>query len=176
MDTGIIPWHRQPFKTLYVTYLITFLVLIKLPWWALYFVPINNRPSPTWSWGICMKTRLLRSIFPFLIRGGLITSVHVSPDDLPPMSNDEIGKMGFNCRSVLIPSVNDEDLHGEIKKWKERNEVTTVAVPGYWWGDQERSAPSLGDYPPVSGEKVIIHFHGGAYVVSHTRLTCSNAS
>lgn len=171
MDIGIIPWHKQPFKTLYITYLVTSLVLVKLPWWSLYFIRKDNRPSPTWSWKTCMGTRLIRSIYPFLIRGGLITSLQAH--NLPPMSNDKIKEMGFNCHSVWVPPVEDEDLCGEIKEWKRKNDVTSVSIPGYWWKGQERNAASVGDFPPTPGEKVVIHFHGGAYVVSHTQLKCS---
>ena len=53
------PYRDQPYKALYVTYLIG-KVMLSLPLWAVLSIPRSGRQSPNWSWTRSMGMRLIR--------------------------------------------------------------------------------------------------------------------
>lgn len=55
----LFPYRNQPYKALYVTYLIG-KVMISLPFWAISSIPKSWRQSPNWSWARSMGMRFIR--------------------------------------------------------------------------------------------------------------------
>ncbi len=125
--------HKQPLKTFYLCYVICTLAIFKIPLWSVYYLPRFTRPVPSWSWKTTILTRILRWSDKFLLNAGLVSSM--TRDHLPPLSAQELKRIGYNCHPVWMAPVLDEDIQGEIKEWKERNRVQSVRVPGYWWGE-----------------------------------------
>jgi hypothetical protein len=57
------PYRDQPYKALYITYLIG-KVMLSLPFWAISFIPKSGRQSPNWSWTRSMGMKLIRMTDP----------------------------------------------------------------------------------------------------------------
>ena len=55
----LFPYRDQPYKALYITYLIGKVVL-SLPFWAISSIPKSWRQSPNWSWARSMGMRIIR--------------------------------------------------------------------------------------------------------------------
>ena len=53
------PYRAQPYKALYVAYLIG-KIMILLPFWAISSIPKSGRQSPNWSWVRSMGMRFVR--------------------------------------------------------------------------------------------------------------------
>ena len=53
------PYRNQPYKAVYVTYLICKFML-SLPFWAISSIPRGWRQSPNWSWARSMGMKVVR--------------------------------------------------------------------------------------------------------------------
>ena len=53
------PYRDQPYKALYITYLIG-KVILSLPLWAISSIPRSWRQSPNWSWARSMSMKVVR--------------------------------------------------------------------------------------------------------------------
>jgi len=53
------PYRSQPYKALYVGYVIGKFVL-SFPFWAIMTIPRSGRQSPHWSWVASMGMRMVR--------------------------------------------------------------------------------------------------------------------
>jgi acetyl esterase/lipase len=65
------------------------------------------------------------------------------------------------ANAVWLPAVPENYILGTVKDRAEATQITSISVPGYW-------AHENGDIrlegPASTGEKVILHIHGGAFV------------
>lgn len=72
---------------------------------------------------------------------------------------------GFNSRFIWIEGLDKSEILGEIKDFAAQTGVEPVRVPGYWLHkDGFEWLP--GHEKASKDEKVLLHFHGGAYTVS----------
>lgn len=69
---------------------------------------------------------------------------------------------GVGFEGVWIPPAPDRLFIGDVKTFAEQNKVDRVKIPGYWMHKKD-STTAFGA-PPAPGEKILLAFHGGAYV------------
>jgi hypothetical protein len=164
--------HTQPGKTFYLAYQFTLLVFIKLPYWTCHDLSPRRRPSKSWSLRLSLTARFCRWWQSVGTISGLFT---VFARDLSREVTDrELIKAGNECRFVWIPAIEPEKdiIEGTlVHEYMERNKVSAFNVPGYFWG--ERAEDGKAGQQASPNEKVVLHFHGGAYIVSPSFLVCS---
>lgn len=73
---------------------------------------------------------------------------------------------GNACQAVWLEPISKDDVVGEVKELMIENGVHPVGVAVYWYGEAIGDAP----VPKASpNEKLIVHFHGGGYIVRSKR-------
>ncbi|KAL9000457.1 MAG: hypothetical protein Q9169_000974 [Polycauliona sp. 2 TL-2023] len=139
---SLIPY--QPFKALYVL-IVAVSIAIRAPFWLLYLIPRFLRQHPSWTLRQSFMIQLLKvaSHHASLVR----SHPHWS---LTPDSEKE--------RWERISPSQKDIYHGVLKD----REIQPVEVGGTWY-------PTI--YGPADAKRkaVILHFHGGAYVVGDGR-------
>jgi acetyl esterase/lipase len=71
---------------------------------------------------------------------------------------------GMEDHGVWIEPV-PELVVGEIKTWAATTGVEPARIPGYWLGRPGEKSDLPSGAPPAPGEKVVLAFHGGGYIV-----------
>ncbi|KAL8845151.1 MAG: hypothetical protein Q9176_000319 [Flavoplaca citrina] len=139
---SVIPYH--PFKALYVL-IITLSVALRGPFWFLYLVPRFLRQHPSWTLRQSFMVQLLKV---FLHHTSLVRA-HPHWSLLPGAEKERYERISPSEKDVYHGVLNDR-------------EIKPVEVGGTWYptvygpGDAKRKA-------------VILHFHGGAFVVGDGR-------
>ncbi|KAF9012407.1 Alpha/Beta hydrolase protein [Cyathus striatus] len=141
----------RSFQGLYLTYQAISTLFVRIPSWALFNLLRSWRPRKSWTIGRVIRVNLLRHYLSVLARSGPISKV---PDHLSIAP-------GPNVHGVWVESV-PELIGGELQIFADRAYVIPVRIPGYWLYKADSSSEIT--YPPQPGEKVILAFHGGAYV------------
>ncbi|KAL5484817.1 hypothetical protein ACEPAI_7459 [Sanghuangporus weigelae] len=141
----------QPFKGIYVGSAVIGLLFVRIPFWTLSNLLPAWRPRKSWSIGRCIRVNLTRYM------GGLFKAVGGLGHN-PTAKALETGK-GVN--GVWIDAV-PELITGDVKKWAEIAGVESVNIPGYWQNKAGEEI-TMGE-APKPGEKVLLAFHGGAYM------------
>lgn len=54
-------------------------------------------------------------------------------------------------------------IQGQVERWASLSQVSSINIPGYWY--HKPGSIVMKNTPASPGEKVILHFHGGAYIV-----------
>lgn len=158
-DRGV-PWHRQPLKALYLTYQFGALFLFCVPFWAIKFIWRSQRPSPTRSWLNSVVINVVRNV----IRIGTHAGVLQSRRDVTELPSVEQVRRaaGSSCKAVWIEPIKTDEVWGDVKTLMVQNDVTPARVAAFWLGDGVGDGPVKRAEPD---EKVLVHFHGGGYVV-----------
>jgi len=148
--------HRQPFKTVYLLGLFVVTVFIQLPYWLVYYSWRPNRPRKSWTLSRTINVQILRKVTQLPLKFCVLDR-HDLPlevlEDLPPNS-------GF----VWIPELEDEDIVGVVAEHAARVGIKSIAIPAYWiLKEGAKWSPAYDK--AQKDEKVMLHFHGGAFVV-----------
>jgi acetyl esterase/lipase len=120
---------------------------VKLPFWIIYYISSSNRQHPQWSLRQAVATQAMRTAlwhFSFM---------HVKTPLVVQPKAKEAG-----CLVPIKPS-SENNVYGGIC---DDQEIKPETVCGYWY-------PSRFDATQDKGKKVVLHFHGGAYVVGDCR-------
>ncbi|KAI0014499.1 Alpha/Beta hydrolase protein [Xylariaceae sp. FL0662B] len=136
-------WSSQPFKAIFIVWFML-TALFRLTFLSLYYLPRCLRPVPQWSWKNCLLTSATKLLFRYL--AGTRTQG-------PPQSEPGKAKERF----VLAQPPPDHVFSGLLST----THIRPAQVGGIWF-------PSL-IQPTTEGfknKKVILHFPGGAYVLS----------
>ena len=147
----------QPLKLIHLFALFLTIPFIRLPWWLVYYSWRPNRPRKSWTLRRTIIVRAARRVFQltfkFGVREDCDPSLDVPQEKLEP----------FNARFVRIPKL-DEDIVGVVAEHATRTGVESIVVPAYWilkkgtnWSPAHEKAQN--------DEKVMLYFHGGAFVV-----------
>ncbi|KAI0695948.1 alpha/beta-hydrolase [Cerioporus squamosus] len=154
VNSQFLTVRRQPFKGLYLAYLLVSTVFVRVPLWTITYLPRRNRPSPKWS--------LLRSIVvvahrEIITKLAVQTGLKTSHD--PPKSDDELKDAKF----VWIDGLTDgsDAFCGEVRRAADATGVQTAKVGAYWILKPDVSVPA--DMKAKPGELVAMHIHGGAF-------------
>lgn len=140
--------------------LATFIIglLIQLPIWFFIDLKRENRPRESWDLKRSLFVRLFKHTTENLAfdlglgLGGNGRDPRVKPAD------HELKEV----KHVWVEPFPIEWVKGEVKEYVERAEVTPVRIGGYWYG--RRGGPGEDIPLPGENEKVVMHYHGGAYV------------
>jgi hypothetical protein len=149
---------RQRSKIIPLFGFLAIVLFIRLPWWFIYYSWRSNRPRRSWTLHRTIRAQLLRQIASLPTKYGLFDgrdlSLEVPQEELEPLS----------ARFVWIPELK-EDLVGALGEHAASAGVKSIAIPAYWIL-KEGSRWSPEHEKPLKDEKVMVYFHGGAFVVS----------
>jgi len=109
------------------------------------------RPRASWT--------LKRAIMVNLVRTMGQTYSQTGPFIKVPTHTAITGGKGIN--GVWIPTASHL-VTGELKTWADGAKVTPIRLPGYWY-HKKNAAIKVGG-PSLPNEKVVLNFHGGAYI------------
>ncbi|KAF8608532.1 alpha/beta-hydrolase [Ceratobasidium sp. AG-I] len=154
MDLLTKLFHAEPFRSIYIAYRIT-LILTKPPIWSLIYLRQANRPRSSWTWTKCIGICVVREMFSGLsMRTGRFNGRDVTKEVAAKHCRD--------ARFIWLEGVSSSLITGQIKQFADAARVKPVRIPGYGfgqWGDG-------GEIPLArDNEKIVLHFHGGAYVL-----------
>ena len=140
--SSLLPY--QPFKALYIL-VAAALVLVRVPLWLIYFLPRFLRQHPSWT--------LRQAFMVQLVKAGTYHSCQVRDHpawSLAPNSEKE--------RFERIAPSSKDIYQGVLKD----PEIKPVEVGGTWY-------PSVYDPSDAKRKTVILHIHGGAFIVGDGR-------
>lgn len=140
---------RHPIKALYVTYVLTVLGLIKIPFWILKFSIPAFRQNPRWPFIRALAVAVLRRVSELIARTHLYYATR-DPSRLIENTPKNI------AHAVWVRPVERELIKGQMDRWMRDTGVIQVRIPGYWYG-KGRDQPKIRAAP---GEKVLYHVHG----------------
>ncbi|KAA1480091.1 alpha beta-hydrolase [Dentipellis sp. KUC8613] len=150
-------WREQPWKTLYLLYELLVTLLIRIPFWTLYYLPRCTRPRRTWMLKRTITLRIVNRLVIITGRTGELTSM---PDHIT------IAR-GAHIKHVWLDPFPSSLITPELQSYAEAADVEPVSIPGYWLDAPGSSTPANQRAQP--GERVLLMLHGGAY----TRLSAS---
>lgn len=144
-------YSKQPAKRIYLAYQLFTTIFFRLPLWFLLAVPKSRRPRPTWTLKRALFLRLFRHFMYITSQTG---PIYTTPNhlDITP---------GVGIEGIWIPPA-DKFMTENLKSMAEVSKVLPMRIPGYWV-HRKGSKIDFGS-PPVAGEKVVLSFHGGAYI------------
>ena len=135
---------KQPGKAIWTILFIVFGPL-RLSFLLLYFIPKRLRPHPQWTYRQAVGNALLKSWFSFASTVEFRTS-----KSLEPGSEKE--------RFVVMDPAKSESYVGVVND----NSVRPTVIGGMWY-------PKLYEPNVDKDRKIVLHFHGGAYVLGGVR-------
>ncbi|KAJ4470110.1 alpha/beta-hydrolase [Lentinula aciculospora] len=149
-------YRHQPLGTLFILYTIAW-TLARIPYWILTSFSPSRRGRPTWSITRVLTIRILRTFIGVCFATSL-------PNSYEPEKGEKTKeKTGFVWVDP-IPKEKGSVVVGEIGEMARVNGVEPVRVSGYWYG--RRGVGGEVGQQAGAEEKVMIHFHGGGYVMS----------
>ena len=149
--------HRQPFKGIY---LLGFLIvtIIQLPCWLIYYSWRPNRPRKSWTLQRTIAVRILRKTTRIALGLGVLEGRDLSLE----VPQEELESL--NARFVWIPELEKEDIVGMVAEHAARAGVESIAIPAYWiLKEGTKWSPAYDK--AQKDEKMMLYFHGGAFVV-----------
>ncbi len=146
-------YSRQPYKAIW-TAITVISLFIRIPFIALYFIPTASRPHREWTYRQAIGRQLLRM---FLVYASTVELKF--PLSLDPGSEKE--------RFVMISPAAPEfyqQIPGDSKP-----AIQPTVIGATWF-------PKLYNPTNDNGKNIILHFHGGGYVLGGSRDTACNFS
>ena len=160
-----------PLRQLYRVGLFITNVVIRLPWWFIYYSRPRNRPRKSWTLRRAIHVQILRRAAQLPMKYGVVDgrdlTLEVPQKELEP----------FNARFVWVPGLEEEDIVGMVAEHADRTGAKSIAIPAYWIM-KEGSEWSPAHEKALKDEKTMLYFHGGAFVVSFFSLVprlCTNS-
>lgn len=136
--------HYQPFKGLYVLLAIA-INATRMPIWIITYLFPSLRPHPQWSFKQAVRVQVVKNFLATAAAIEMKTPVPLSP--------------GWEkTRWAVAPSANPKYFTGVTKS---DPKITPTSMGGTWYP----AAPTAAAKPGT----VILHFHGGAYVIGDGR-------
>ena len=156
--------HHHPFKFLYLLYFLTSLLFLKVPFWFIYYSRRANRPRLSWTATRAVIVQISREVITLPRKVG-ITEKRDLTKEVP-----QNALKGFNARFVWVEGLQEADLIGEVKDLAEQTGVQPVRIPGYW--SLKNGIKWLPEHEKAGeNEQIVLHLHGGAYIVSRPYFT-----
>jgi hypothetical protein len=146
-------WSRYPYKALYYAYFGLTVGLLFLPYFALASLLPAMRGRRRWSWKKATLIRLYRHSTRLTYRS------HTS--FTRDLSQEVPHSQTFNSKFTWVPALPDALLRGEIRRAMAAQGVANERTCGFWFGARDDGG-AVGQ-SAATGEKVVLHLHGGAY-------------
>ncbi|KAH7343955.1 alpha/beta-hydrolase [Rhizoctonia solani] len=145
--------QTEPFRSLYVCCKVA-VVLAKVPLWTLLYSVGADRPRPSWNLKKTLAVNALREI----IETPMETGDFRGRDPTKEVDPRDCG----GARFIWVDKVPSNLITGEIKRLADACSAESVRIPAYGFGRWGSGAeiPLARD-----GEKVLMHMHGGAFVM-----------
>jgi len=146
----------QPFKSLYALYFVSSLLLFKVPFWFVYYSRRANRPRSSWTLARSVTVPAIRALVTLIQKIG---SARDLSKDVPQRNLEK-----FNASFVRVDGLEDSEIVGEIRDFAEQAGVQPVSVPCFWL--LKRGVKWIPKHEMAGeDEKVILHIHGGGFVI-----------
>ena len=148
--------EHQPVKGLYLTYFFGSLILVKIPFiWCIKYLSRSWRPRPTWT---IKRSIIVRSIQELMtIKTKPSFDVHDFTKEVPDSTLKD-------AKFTWLDPTSDrpELICGEVRCLAELTGVQPARIAGYWY----LKKGTVWNGPKAQpGEKVVLHMHGGAFIV-----------
>jgi len=153
-----LPIHRQPFKAIYLIGFFIVLLFIHLPFWFIYYSWRPNRPKKSWTLRRTVAVQIMRKMAWFPITLGALDARDLTLE--VPQKDLE----SLNARFLWIPELEKEDIVGLVEEHATRTGTKSIAIPAYWIL-KEGAKWSPAHDKAQKDEKVVLYFHGGAFLV-----------
>jgi acetyl esterase/lipase len=134
----------QPGKLLFTLYIIS-LNATRLPFWMIYFIPSFLRQNPRWTYKQALGTRVFKEVLRWMSAVEIATPMKL-------IAGNEGDKF------VTIQPGQSDKYIGIVAQ---DAEIKPVTIGGTWYP---------GPPPSALAGNVVLHFHGGAYVVGDGRI------
>lgn len=154
-------WTYEPFRSVYTTMFIMYMGTLYLPFRAISNLPPQNRPRPSWSWKKAMMISLTRRCTLYMCKTHIMLAGKPAKRPPPPVNTSMYVKVDPD--EVLQP-VNDRekgDIRGELARAMEIQQTKIATLCGYFY--TATGAPPTTTYRAEPHERLLLHFHGGAY-------------
>jgi acetyl esterase/lipase len=136
----------QPGKLLFTLWALS-INTARLPIWIIYFIPAFLRQNPQWTYKQALTVRIMKEFLRYMSVIEIATPTKLEP-----------GKEGDKFVKTL-PGKADKYI-GVVAQ---DNEIRPETIGGTWYPNRPSSASAAGS--------VVLHFHGGAYVVGDGRTS-----
>ncbi|KAG8743302.1 hypothetical protein FRC10_012265 [Ceratobasidium sp. 414] len=147
----------EPFRTGFLAYRVIS-VLVKLPFWALYYSIPRNRPRASWSWRKAIMLNLAKCLNELSTRTGRFWNR--DPTKEVPQKECK------GARFTWIEPVPRNLITGQLEQFATATGAESVRIPAYGFGEWTGTGTGEPLRPAGENEKIVMHFHGGSYVVS----------
>jgi hypothetical protein len=156
----MIQLPRQPSKIIRLLAVVVTTLLIRLPWWFVYYSWPPNRPRKSWTLGRTIWVQLLRQTTNLPMKLGVVFDKRDLSLEVPQEKLESV-----NARFTWIPELEKDDIVGMVGEHAARAGVKSIVIPAYWimkegfeWSPTHEKA--------LKDEKTMVYIHGGAFVVS----------
>jgi len=157
-----VPWYRQPYKTAYLTFQFGLLFFFIVPYLCFRYIIPSQRPNPSWTWLQSVILIVIRDVVRIGTNSGLLQAKKDVTKANMPSDRAVRRSCGSACQAVFLEPMSENDVVGEIKELMIKNDVHPAGVPVYWYGENIAEEPIQ---RAAVDEKLVVHFHGGGYVV-----------
>ncbi|KAI1812334.1 Alpha/Beta hydrolase protein [Poronia punctata] len=140
-------WSKQPFKATFITFHI-FRTLAILPWLLIRYAPKSARPYPEWSMKQCVINAIVRQL--------MVYHTTTRSNAMSAVLSDH--KKAGERHALASPA--KAELYSGIL-------VSDVAKPAAVGGLWYPAPPSETSPDDIAGEKIALHFPGGAFVLAY---------
>lgn len=137
---------RQPYKAMWTIFTIVY-CLVRIPFILVYYIPKVSRPHQAWTYRQALGTKILRMWFAY----ASTVEFHF------PLSLDS----GYEKEDFVTISPAPDQTYDRIPDIRQ-SDVLPKVIGGTWF-------PRLYHSSHDQEKRVILHFHGGAYVLGGTR-------
>ncbi|WWC95028.1 hypothetical protein V866_001880 [Kwoniella sp. B9012] len=183
--------YRHPFfRRLYLLAFLLVTLLILLPAWTIIYIPTKNRPRRNWTLKRCLRVRFSRRLCGLIARCeidylGRDLSIDLDsrklkcshPVNIPPAPSEilcghpkEALELLHAARGRWVPQYihrykrEKEGIWGKWNNSHNGNVYGLEEVKAFWYTGEKSTAEEA---PPSRrpGDPVMLHFHGGGYVL-----------
>ena len=141
--------RHQPFKAIYLSYVYSSLLFLKLPVYSVLYLVPYFRPRASWTYGRALFVRVFSTVFVASFNTLSLGLFRQDPRKLAKEA-DKVGLVWIDAAPELVI--------GDVKKYAEINKVEPAQMAGYWYGKRDPET-GLAGQPAGPDEKVVLCFH-----------------
>jgi hypothetical protein len=151
MSVTVFAFAKQPWKALYLAYVLITVPLIRLPYWLVSAAIPPLRPIRSWDFTRTLVFRALKFAIYALYQVGF------PPAGNPERDSKNPSESGF----VWVDGVPPGLITGEIAEMAKANEVEPMRRYGYWYGARDEQGRH--GQRARKGERVLMFSYGESH-------------